>query len=195
MSGDRISNSVAAWLSTAQSSMPIFKNYIVEVKLGPYELQRKGLYPIRRTLSCPARMTFHKLHKPLEIAFGGTWNEGYRFDVYHEVENSTDSCRHPMLKIMERGDIFAAEHNHSMPVSWPREPLPPMTVSKITRLNQMLDWPEMRGKLIVYEYNISSVGWYYHIKAGGRGPATSTPICIAGVGEQNLRCYSKDTIY
>lgn len=79
--------------------MPILENYIIEVDLDPDSFQECGLYPVTRTLSCPARMNFDELHNALKLAFDWTWRDDYRFEVHphqQEVNCLTISCGAPL---------------------------------------------------------------------------------------------------
>lgn len=168
--------------TSAAASATTPENYVVFVSLEARELSRYGLHPITRTISCPAKMTFKKVHHTLQIAFGWSHVHAYHLELHdHHAETDCSNCSWKiLLDIMPQEARLDLEDFDDM--DSPGDPPPPLRrCSERLKPLQVFDKPELMGKFMNYEYDLAA-GREHSISIVGRGAATTKPDCIAGEG-------------
>jgi hypothetical protein len=136
---------------------------------------------ISREISVPPTITFHQLHRVLQVAFGWASVHMYKFDVSRGDQNEVATIQKD-----PDPELFEPDSNEDEPL-WgyikmfmPKKPTP--YFSKETTLHEIVT--KYSSMDIVYEYDFGD-RWEHLVKVKGRGPAVDTPYgvkCLSGTG-------------
>ena len=183
-------------------------NFILRVQLCPDRIVSP---PIIRTLSCPAKATFHHIHLALQIAFGWSSTHAYDFMVKDPSVTQASPTMEDLIAGMARGPLLNAmpnmgpkallrlaedyeseEHSRRFgPIGMSMDRMhermrrhneTPEKRSNLVHLIEVFGNPKLAGHEFEYSYDFGD-NWWHKIEVVGRRSASNVFKCVSGQGD------------